>query len=269
MKNRKNTYATILSALVLLLAFTSCEKEIDVDLNSVPPRIQIEGIVKQDQLATVRVSHTLDFDDNSGYPLLSGAIVKISDDAGNSEILQQDATGWYTAENIKGVIGRTYNLSVIYEDKEYTSTSKMPPLVKLDSLSMYKIKVMDYALPMIHFTDPEGETNQYYRCLVYINGKQHPDVNELVLSAEFVDGSPIHQFLPIFTNDEDIDPIEQGDDILIEFQCIDKGAYTFFYTLSRIEDSKTNPTSNITGGALGYFCASTVDQMSIIAEWED
>jgi hypothetical protein len=143
----------------------------------------------------------------------------------------------------------------------------MPPPVTLDSLSMYKIKVMDYAFPMIHFTDPKGETNQYYRCLVYINGKQHLGVNELVLSAEFMDGSPIHQFLPIFTNDEDIDPVEQGDEILIEFQCIDKGAYTFFYTLSRIKDSKTNPASNITGGALGYFCASTADRMTITAEW--
>jgi len=52
-------------------------------------------------------------------------------------------------------------------------------------------------------------------------------------------------------------------------QCIDKGAYTFFYTLSRIEDSKTNPTSNIKGGALGYFSASTVDKMTITAEWKE
>jgi hypothetical protein len=263
----KNIYRIIIPALALLLAASSCEKEIDVDLNSVPPRIQIEGIVKQGRPAMVRVSHTLDFNDNSGYPLLKGAIVKISDDAGNSETLQQDNSGWYVAETIKGVIGRTYNLSVTYKDKEYTSTSKMPPLVKLDSLTMYKAPIMKYAFPMIHFTDPKGEANQYYRCLVYINGKQLPDMNELVLSAELVDGSPIHQFLPVFTNDNNVDPVKQGDEILIESQCLDKGAYTFFYTLSRIDNSKTNPTSNITGGALGYFCASSIDRMTIIAEW--
>ncbi|WP_308600466.1 DUF4249 domain-containing protein [uncultured Dysgonomonas sp.] len=269
MKSIKNKYIIVLSALAVMLAVTSCEKEIDVDLNSVTPRIQIEGIVKQDQLAKVRVSHTLDFNNNSGYPFLKGAIVKISDDAGNTETLQQDNTGWYVAQNIKGVIGRSYNLSVTYEEKEYTSTSKIPPLVKLDSLSMYKVPVMKYAIPMIHFSDPKGETNQYYRCLVYINGKQLPDVNEMVLSAEFMDGSPIHQFLPVFINDDDVDPIKQGDEIEVEFQCIDKGAYTFFYTLSRIEDSKTNPTSNIKGGALGYFSASTLDKMTITAEWEE
>jgi len=269
MKKLIKKYLIIVSSLILLFTVSSCEKEIDVDLRTVPPHIQIEGIVKQDQLAMVRVSHTIDFDDNSGYPFLKGAVVKIWDDEGNSETLQQDKTGWYVAEELKGVIGRTYNMSVVYENIEYTSVSQMPPLVKLDSLSMYKAAIMDYAVPMIHFNDPKGQTNQYYRCLVYINGKQHPDVNELVLSAEFMDGSPIHQFLPIFTNDEDVDPIEKGDEILIEFQCLDKGAYTFFYTLSRIEDSYTNPTSNIKGGALGYFMACTVDQMTMIAEWKD
>jgi hypothetical protein len=267
MTNIIKKYSLAFSVLFITLTFCSCEKEIDVDLKTAPPHIQIEGLVKQDQLAMVRVSHTVDFNDNSGYPLLKGAIVKISDNAGNSEILKQDDTGWYVAENMKGVVGRKYDMSVTYEGKEYTSTSQMPPQVKLDSLTMYKILVMDYALPMIHFKDPVGVTNQYYRCLVYINGKQLPDMNELVLSTEFMDGSPIHQFLPVFTHDDDVDPIEQDDEILIEFQCLDKGAYTFFETLSRIEESLTNPTSNITGGALGYFCACTVDQMTITAKW--
>ncbi len=267
MTNIIKKYSLAFSVLFITLIFCSCEKEIDVDLKTAPPHIQIEGLVKQDQLAMVRVSHTVDFNDNSGYPLLKGAIVKISDNAGNSEILKQDDTGWYVAENMKGVVGRKYDMSVTYEGKEYTSTSQMPPQVKLDSLTMYKILVMDYALPMIHFKDPVGVTNQYYRCLVYINGKQLPDMNELVLSTEFMDGSPIHQFLPVFTHDDDVDPIEQDDEILIEFQCLDKGAYTFFETLSRIEESLTNPTSNITGGALGYFCACTVDQMTITAKW--
>lgn len=267
MKKLKNKYLTILAVLILLFTVSSCEKEIDVDLRSVTPRIQIEGIVKQDQFATVRVSQTLDFSDNSGYPFLKGAIVKISDDAGNSEILLQNSTGWYVGEKIRGEIGHTYTLSVIYEEKEYTATSKIPPLVKLDSLSMYKVPIMDYAIPMVHYTDPKGEINQYYRCLVYINGKQLPDMTEQVFDCEFTDGSPMHEPLAVFTYDNDNDPVKKGDEILIEFQCIDKGAHTFFDTLSKIEDKKTNPISNISGGALGYFCASTVDQMTIIAEW--
>lgn len=262
-------YQKIFSILIIVISVYSCEKEIEVNLNSVPPRIFIEGIVKLDQPAMVKVSHTLDFNDNSGYPFLKGAIVKIWDDAGNSETLQQNSTGWYVANNLKGMIGRTYNMSVVYEDKEYTSTSQMPPLVKLDSLTMYKIPAMDYAFPMIHFKDPIGTVNEYYRCMVFINGEQLPDMSELALSAEFMDGSPIHQFLPVFTHDDDVDPIKKRDNILIEFQCLDKGAYTFFHTLSRIEESLNNPTSNIKGGSLGYFSACTVDTMSIKADWAD
>jgi len=262
-------YLLIVPIILSAISFTSCEKEIDIDLRSITPLVHIEGIVKQGQLATVRVSKTLDFNDNSGYVFLKGAVITISDDAGNSEILKQDETGWYTAELIKGEEGRTYSMSVLYEDKEYTSTSKMPPHVKLDSLTMHKVPVMDYAFPMLHFRDPKGLTNQYYRALLFINGKQHPEINEFVLSAEFMDGDYFRQFLPVFINDDDEDPIKKGDELTIEFQCIDKGTYTFFDTLSKIEEALVNPTSNIKGGALGYFSACTAEQMSIIAEWED
>lgn len=262
-------YILTVSTVLLVFTATSCEKEIDVDLNSVPPRIQIEGIVKQDELATVRVSHTIDFNDNSGYPLLKGAVVTISDDEDNTETLEQDETGWYTAKNLKGIIGRTYTLSVKYEGKEYTSTSFMPPLVTLDSVTMYRAPIMDFAVPMVHFKDPKGEINQYYRALLFINGKQHPEMNEFVLSAEFMDGDVFHQFLPSFTYDDDEDPIKKGDELTIELQCIDKGAYKFFDTLSKIEDALVNPVSNISNGALGYFCACTADRLTIIADWED
>lgn len=269
MNNILNKYYKIFTLIAIAFSIYSCEKEIDVDLRSVPPHIAIEGIVKQDQLAMVKVSNALDFNNNGGYPFLKNAIVKISDDAGNSETLKQNDSGWYVATTIKGEIGKTYNMSVIYEGKEYTSTSKMPPLVKLDSLSMYKIPIMEYAFPMIHFTDPKGKVNEYYRCMVFINGKQLPDVNEFAMSTEFMDGSPIHQFLPVVTHNDDVDPIQKGDDIRIEFQCIDKGAYTFFNTLSRIDETLNNPTSNIKGGALGYFSACTIDTMKIKADWVD
>ncbi|MDL2303359.1 DUF4249 domain-containing protein [Dysgonomonas sp. OttesenSCG-928-D17] len=262
-----NIYKLIFSGIVVMLLFSSCEKEIDVDLRSVPPKVVIEGIVKLDSLARVRVSETKDFSDNSGYPALKDAVVKIWDDAGNSETLVQDVTGWYVADVLKGTAGRTYNLSVTYDGTEYTSTSAMPPFVPIDSLTMYKILVMDYALPMVHYTDPVGKANEYYRAMVFINGKQHPDVHELAFSAEFMDGSPMHEILPIFTNDEDVDPIYPDDEIEVEFQCIDKGAYEFFKTLGDIENSLANPTTNIKGGALGYFSACTSDRMKIIAKW--
>jgi len=262
-------YKTLLLSTVLMASLTSCEKEIDVDLNSAPPRIVIEGIVKQDQLATVRVSHTIDFGNNDGYPNLSGAIVKISDDKGNSEVLKQDVSGWYTAEKMKGEVGNKYNMSVVYDGEEYTATSQMPPQVPMDSVTMSKVLVMDYAFPTIHFRDPVGEENQYYRALVFINGKQHPDVREFVLSTDLTDGQYIRETLFVTINDSDKDPYEKGDKLTIEFQCIDKGTHKFFYSMEPIGQSPTNAVSNISNGAMGYFSACTTEKITVTADWED
>jgi len=264
-------YSPALFIALLSISFSSCEKEIDVDLKSVPPQLVIEGIVKQDQLATVYITHTLDFSNNNGYPNLSNAIVTISDDRGNSEVLEQGSNGWYTAKTIKGEIGYTYTMSVVYEDQEYTATSKMPPHVNLDDITMRKIPLIDYAIPVIHFKDPVGTENQYYRALVFINGKQNPDIQEQVESAEFTDGDDLARPLQIATNDEDNDPIKKGDELTIEFQCIDKGVYDFFFSLiyNATGQEATNPISNISNGALGYFSACTSQKKTITADWED
>ena len=259
---------TLLIAL-FIISLSSCEKEIDVDLRTVPPQIVIEGIVKQDQLATVRVSHTLDFGNNNGYPNLSGAVVTISDDQGNLEVLKQGANGWYTAENIKGVIGHKYNMSVIYEGQEYTSTSQMPPRVPLDSVTIKKVAAIDNPFPVLHFLDPIGDTNQYYRVRLFINGNQNRDLPEYVVSTEFSDGDPYKWELMVFANDSDIDPIKKGDELTFEFQCIDKGTHKFFDSLVNGVGTPTNPISNITNGALGYFSACATQEMTIVAEWEE
>lgn len=260
------------AALAMLAVITySCEKEVDVDLRSVPPRVFIEGYIAEDSLATVRVGHTVDFSNKGEYPMLKGATVRVWDNDGNEETLLQDAKGWYTAKTLKGKIGRTYNLSVIYDNKEYTAISKMPPHVGIDSLTMYKIPMMDYAFPMAHYTDPVGKATTYYRHIVYINGEQVPDMFEIVTTTEYMDGAPYHRILPVHTENDDKakDLIKQGDELLVEQQCIDKGAYLFFESLSRMDNSLTNPTTNIKGGALGYFSAYSLDKKTIIAKWEE
>lgn len=262
-------YRSVFIIALFIVGLTSCEKEIDVDLRSVPPQIVIEGIVKQDQLATVRVSHTLDFNNNNGYPNLSGAIVTISDDQGNSEVLKQGANGWYTAENIWGVVGRKYIMSVVYEDQEYTATSQMPPYVPLESVTIKTIAAVDNPFVILRFQDPVGETNQYYRALLFINGKQNPDLTEYIVSTEFRDGQSYEWDLHVFANDSDIDPIKKGDELTVEFQCVDKGTHKFFDSLVNAVGTPTNPISNISNGALGYFSACTVDKKTITAEWED
>lgn len=258
--------------IIILLAFTllmlSCEKEIDIDLRSVEPRLVIEGKVPLDSIAVVKLTKTKDFGDNNNYTPIEGAIVKIADKTGYSETLVLDESGWYKAENIKGVVGQTYYLTVEYEEMEYTAESTLPPMVPIDSVTMFLFPVMDYAIPRVHFKDPIGSVNDYYRTRLHINGK-HIKVQRDAVEAEQTDGIRIVSLVAPLEKELEDEEIKKGDTIHIELQSIDKGAFTFFDTLSNIDNSLTNPTSNIKGGALGYFSAYSFDKKEIIADWKD
>lgn len=260
-----NKYILIVSVAFSVFALSSCEKEITVNLNSSEPRIVIEGLIKLDSTATVRITKSKDYNTDGVFPAVNGAIVTISDDAGNTEVLKQNTAGLYCAQTIKGVVGRTYNLSVKVEDKEYTSISKMPQPVEIDTMYMYYIPSLKYAFPMIEFQDVSG-VDSYYHHVVYINGKRMK-MQEDVTDDEDRDGFRISRILPIFEGDNNDKKVEKGDTIWTELQTLDKGAYKFFESLARMSNTQTNPTSNIKGGALGYFSAYTYSRKEIIAEW--
>ncbi|PXV68773.1 uncharacterized protein DUF4249 [Dysgonomonas alginatilytica] len=264
-----NKHITTIAAIISLFVFTSCEKEIDVDLKSAEPKLVIEGLVTADSLAKVKLTMSKNFiSDNTFDPVL-GALVSVSDNTGNSEILQMSDDGMYRSKNLKGVPGRTYNLKVTVEGQEYTASSAMSPhTVKIDSITMYPIPLFKYAFPMIHFQDPKGSKN-YYRELLYINGKRKK-LDEDATDTDDREGFYMSRIVPAYKeNGSTEDPIKKGDTITIEHQLLDKGAYTFFETLGRISSSLTNPTSNIKGGALGYFSAYTYDRQTIIADWTE
>lgn len=262
-----NKYIIIVAAIVSLYILTSCEKEIDVDLNSSEPKLVIEGLITPDFPASVRLTMSKDFNNDNTFDPVLGAIVSITDDKGNAETLKIDTSGIYRTINLKGVPGRTYNLKVNVDGIEYTASSTMSPhSVKIDSITMYYIPLFKYPFPMIHFQDPKG-TKNYYRELLYINGKRK-DINQDVTDTDDREGFYISRIVPAYyENGSDEDPIKKGDTITIEHQLLDKGAYTFFETLGRISSSQTNPTSNIAGGALGYFSAYSYDRQTIVADW--
>ncbi len=260
-------YIAAMICLSTMLFMTGCEKEIDVDLKSVEPRVVIEGLVKKDSLATVRITMTKDFYEDNNFPPVNGAVVTISDDAGNTEVLQQDIKGTYVAKYLKGVENRTYYLQVKVNGEEYTAVSKMPEVVPIDTIKMYPIPSFGYAMPMVCFYDPAGIEN-YYRNILYMN-RVRMDIGSEATDTDQRDGVLIERILPVFDDDkEDSRKVEKGDTILVELQSIDKGAYTFFDTLGNMDNVENNPTTNIMGGALGYFSAYSFDRMQIIADWD-
>lgn len=258
----------ILPLLVIIsLLVSSCKDEIDVSLHSVAPRLVIEGVIRLGEPAKVKITKTKDFIGSNQYPTITDAAVTIRQGADAAENLIPNEGGIYVSTDIVGIQRNTYHLSVTYQGQEYTATSYLPPAVAIDSLTLWTFPIFDYPYPMVHFTDPQGEENQYYRFVISING-EYPQLREQLFSSEFMDGSVVHNSLFVqYNDDRSADPVNQGDVIGIEMRCLDKGTYKFFETWSRMEESLANPTSNITGGALGYFGAYSFSSMGIVATW--
>ena len=131
-------YATYNFLLVIILiAFASCEKVIDVKLNTSASKLVIEGMIT-DQLGvqTITLSESVPYTNTNTYPAVTGAQVLVTDDNNHSWTFTETKPGTYTFPSLKAEPGHKYTLKVVANNTTYGASSTMPSLVKLDSLSI-------------------------------------------------------------------------------------------------------------------------------------
>jgi hypothetical protein len=179
-----------------LIAFTSCEQIIDVDLNTIEPKIVIEGwVTDQGSPLQVRITKTGNYTDTSSLPKVSGALVWVQENGLISDTLEEVRPGVYrTAEPYVGVVGNTYQIFVEYEGNLFTGLDKMHEVFEIDSLT-YKLDTTTAELPedeyrykvALHFQEIPGLGNHYwYR--YYKNNRAVQVDDFIVFSDEFFDG---------------------------------------------------------------------------------
>ena len=252
---------------ILVLFFCSCQKVVNLNLNTVPPQIVIQGeITDSAGPYSITINQSVDFYASNTFPAISGAVVKISDNLGNSDSLIEYTPGIYSTTNFLGRPGRTYTLSVTAQNKTYTAVSSMPMPVKLDSVT-FEI-TSGFGIQRINaianFQDPPGIPN-YYQFLEYINGKQF-NKEIFILDDRLSDGKYISTTLRT-----DSSYINMGDVVKLKMYSIDENVYNYFLQLRQSSGtgafnstaSPANPTTNISGGALGYFSAHTTQFQTV------
>lgn len=253
----KAIYIPIVFALSI---FASCTKVIDVNIDDAPPKVVIVGSINNGEVPTIKISKTVEVDQNNSFPPVTNAVVTISDDAGNSATLQHLGDGQYSATNMLGVEGRTYNLTVTVDNKTYTASSTMPKLVVVDSLTTRRFGGFggNTEFVVLHYTDPPQMGN-YYRATLYLNDSLIPDI--FIEDDKYINGNSREAVL--FSGEYELVPGElAGQKINVEINCIDKNIYDYFVELIEVNGaanvaSPSNPKSNISGGAVGYFSAQT------------
>lgn len=252
-----NKYIVYIVMLGLAISFNSCEKMVDLELNSIEPQLVIDAAIEDGKVCVVKLSLTQDYFERGSAQYVSGAKVYLSFQNGmatGEEQLFETAKGIYTSV-MQGTIGYTYTLKVVVNDKEYKSTATIPHSVPIDKLYIYSLELDGkyWFNPCVAFYDPVDVANYYYYILT-INDKK---MSNIYVDDDIYSNGIYHNRLLIFDKAEnDDEDLKYGDDVEVELQSIDEGAFVFFQSLNSIASGGgTNPIGNISGGVLGCFKA--------------
>ncbi len=129
------------------------------------------------------------------------------------------------------------------------------------SLTPFTLPSEDTVYMVEYFSvDNVNEVN-HYRLRIWINSEEQTDFY-YIGNDDLINGQAYNA--PFFGADA-----HKNDTVKIELIALDKPNYTYLYTLSSNASNSTapaNPTSNLTGNAIGYFGAFSTDTMSVVIQ---
>jgi len=255
---------------ICLLLMSACQKVIKIDLNDTDPRLVIEAwIYDTPGPYEVKLSETTSYFNPELSAGISNAQIVISDDAGQVDTLIYVSPGTFETKHLQGYPGRTYTLKVFYQDKLYEASTYLPPVVPIDSLGYMRAEDSFFGtegkyLVTFFAHEPQHEQNWYrfnvYKYSLVLNADSLVNAraadwmitDDLVLKGDVID-------LPF---PQEFDP---GDSVTVHMLSLSLPAYEFLFAMHNqiISDGgmfsppPANPKNNISGGALGYFGASS------------
>ncbi len=256
--------------ILLLFAFASCEKIIDIELNQTEEMLVVDAMVSnQPKQSVVRLSKSISLFSDQQYQNVSRANVVVKNPEGVSFLFQEVEEGVYKNEVFVGIPGLEYQLEIEWKEINIRSSSIMPQPVTIDSIELVISEKgfmgnedIAYSLK-IHFADPADRVN-YYRFDVYRNDSLY---NGYFISNDlFFNGISTYQFMMGL----EMKPL---DTISVQLSSIDEANYSYFLVLGQSDSpfniAPGNPVSNLQGDAIGYFGAYAQDKKYIVIPEEE
>lgn len=288
----------IIAFSFLILFMNACSEKYDFEFEDQASLLVVDGLIT-DQVGPyyVRLSESIKEvvkpDYSASSQLVSKPIktakVSLTDDDGNTETLRYvgkipdtypESEGWYIIENMRGVVGRTYTLNIVWNDKTYTASDKMelvPPIEKIGFRTKHlEAKNEDVDIPLIYFNEPQSTKNYY---LMYysadgffgsnrnwafsILNDDHLDsyVNGLEIDdGQSPSGRDFYSFIP------------EGVNVDVYLESLSEPAYEFYRGIINQFDADggafspnpSSPPTNVSGAAQGFFRASAVSMKSVV-----
>ena len=258
---------SIIYVAILVFGLSSCEKVIDLDLNTTAPVIVVDGQVTNSLIvgSIVNLSYTNKVNSDNNIVPLIGATVTIQEDNGTVYSLPEVLNGVYRNASLVGITGKTYHLKVVTNAVTLTSSSKMPTMVNFDSLVVEDFPNFGKTVKVVtpFYNDPNGLGNNY-NLLMFKNGRLIKDA--FAFDDSFIDGKKV-TFPLIYSREKD--KFKKGDIIEVVMNCIDYDNYKYWFSFSQSSSGSPqavpdNPISNIKGKAIGVFGAYTYQKRNVI-----
>jgi hypothetical protein len=284
MKNNRNSSLVVKWMFPLCLlalgcfTWTSCTKDIDVDLPDSETKIVVEGWIENDQYAVVKLSRSSGYFDPIpafsdtlnflNYVLndlvVQNAIVVVSDGLNTDTLVPTldfvNFAKWYRlpyvyiGKTIKGEVGKNYSLTIVADGKTLKASTKIPELVYMDTL-FWKADISDatVGLPWTKFKDPDTLGNAY-RIFTRRGGYDEPYTASIGNEFDdyFINGTAFDfpfnrgsQLADDTLEDDLRDKIRgrfpKGDTMDIKFCTMDKASFDFWRTFSISRQSNGSP----------------------------
>jgi len=262
----------------LFLVISGCTKNIDVKIPDYVQKLVVEGKIEKGSNPEVYLSYTVPYFGNHTSNLadfaVKGALVIVSD--GTSTDTLKDATFgsgfWYKANNMVGVEGGTYFLTILLNGKTYTAQTTIWPQVKLDSLWFKVLRDDSLGFIYAHMTEP-GATKDNYRWFAKRIGKDQTFLAPLgsAFDDKFINGKSfdfaydrgvVQNSTANDDNNNEKGFFKKNDQVVVKFCTIGYEEFRFFrsYDANIVSNGNpfaapTNLQNNIVGeNVLGVWC---------------
>lgn len=251
-----------------LFCLSACEKVVSLDLKSIPPKYVIEGVVTNESgRSRIKISSTKDFTSNNEFTGITGASVKV-ENRGVTYTFRDSGAGVYQHNTFRGTQGQTYLLTVTVDQQSFTASSTMPVAAAFQDLYLTRGNFAPARTVLnVRYADVL-ETKNYYWFQQYVNGIEQTAYG--LVNDEFSEGQEIVASMLFENTTEDRSKdFKSGDRLTVEMHCIEAPFYSYLYGLYAATgfaygSQSSNPQSNLSGGALGYFSAHTTQRKFVV-----
>ncbi len=279
------TSKIVVFLFAMLLLFSACEKNIEVDF---PPGEQpyvVEGYIENGVVPIVSISRGVSFLKNISNEdfrdlFVTNADVAISIDGGawiDLDIVDFGGAVIYTNTSISGEVGKKYDLKVEVDGKIFTASTTILPSHPLDSITIKTAPgdkgIKDSLVELTAwFTDPIQKDN-FFRMLTRKNSEFFFDVafnsiyNDLLINGQQTSFTIFGGKQQLQNNDSadfsQYGYFKRGDTVYVKWASIDKAQFDFWDSFESQSGSFGNPfaptviiNSNVKGeGVLGIWAS--------------